>query len=215
MSYQYKDIKLEKITVIGAGNIGPDICLHFAKVFAADGVKMVLVDIAEPALESAKARIEKKIASGVQARAFRADLAEEMLGCISYTSNYADIAGSNLVLEAATEDDHIKGVIFGQVDDICAADTIFLSNSSHMRPEVIFRNTSNPGRCLVAHYFFPAERNPIVEIIPSAATNPVLTENLVGMYEAIGKVPMEVVSSYGYAIDPIFEGLFQNAILCL
>jgi enoyl-CoA hydratase/3-hydroxyacyl-CoA dehydrogenase len=215
MSYQYKNIKFEKITVIGAGNIGPDICLHFAKVFAADGVKMVLVDIAEPALESAKARIEKKIASGVQARAFRADLAEEMLGCISYTSNYADIAGSSLVLEAATEDDHIKGVIFGQVDDICAADTIFLSNSSHMRPEDIFRNTSNPGRCLVAHYFFPAERNPIVEIIPGAATDPVLTENLVGMYEAIGKVPMEVVSSYGYAIDPIFEGLFQNAILCL
>jgi len=84
-----------------------------------------------------------------------------------------------------------------------------------MRPEVIFRNTSNPGRCLVAHYFFPAERNPIVEIIPGADTDPVLTANLMAMYEAIGKVPMEVASSYGYAIDPIFEGLIQNAILCL
>jgi len=215
MSYQFKDIELSKITVIGAGNIGPDICLHFAKVFAADGVKMVLVDIAETALENAKTRIEKKIASGVKARAFRSDLAEMMLVSISYTSNYDDIAGSSLVLEAATEDEGIKDVIFRQVDTICDTSAIFLSNSSHMRPEVIFRNTSNPGRCLVAHYFFPAERNPIVEIIPAADTDRTLTTNLLGMYEAIGKVPMEVASSYGYAIDPIFEGLFQNAILCL
>ncbi len=215
MSYQFKNIELSKITIIGAGNIGPDICLHFAKVFAADGVKMVLVDIAEQALESARARIQKKVASGVKVRAFRADLADLMLESISYTSDYENITGSSLVLEAATEDEGIKDAIFKQVDAICDEKTIFLSNSSHMRPEVIFRNTSNPGRCLVAHYFFPAERNPIVEIIPGADTNPILTDNLLGMYEAIGKVPMEVASSYGYAIDPIFEGLFQNAILCL
>ncbi len=215
MSYQYKDIELAKISIIGAGNIGPDICLHFAKVFAKNGVKMVLLDISEQALESAKARIEKKIARGVEVRAFRADLAEAMLGCISYTTNYDDISGSSLVLEAATEDEAIKDAIFTQVDGICDQDAIFLSNSSHMRPEVIFRNTSNPGRCLVAHYFFPAERNPIVEIIPGKDTDTTLTANLLGMYEAIGKVPMEVASSYGYAIDPIFEGLFLNAILCL
>ncbi len=215
MSYQFKTIELSKITIIGAGNIGPDICLHFAKVFAANGVKMVLVDIAESALESARARIEKKIASGVKVRAFRPELAELMLASISYTSNYDNIAGSNLVLEAATEDEGIKDAIFKQVDAICDSNAIFLSNSSHMRPEVIFRNTSNPGRCLVAHYFFPAERNPIVEIIPGADTDETLTANLLGMYEAIGKVPMEVASSYGYAIDPIFEGLIQNAILCL
>jgi len=215
MSYQFKDIELSKITIIGAGNIGPDICLHFAKVFAAGGVKMVLVDIAQSALDGARARIEKKIASGVKARAFRADLAEKMLASISYTSNYDDITGSSLVLEAATEDEGIKDAIFRQVDAICDQNTIFLSNSSHMQPEVIFRNTSNRGRCLVAHYFFPAERNPIVEIIPGAETDKTLTANLLGMYEAMGKVPMEVASSYGYAIDPIFEGLFQNAILCL
>jgi len=215
MSYKFKDIELSKISIIGAGNIGPDICLHFAKVFAKDGVKMVLLDIAEKAVENARARIEKKIERGVEARAFRADLAEAMLACISYTTNYDDISGSSLVLEAATEDEGVKDAIFRQVDAICDKNAIFLSNSSHMRPEVIFRNTSNSGRCLVAHYFFPAERNPIVEIIPGKDTDTTLTANLLGMYEAIGKIPMEVASSYGYAIDPIFEGLFQNAILCL
>jgi len=215
MSYQYKDIVLEKITVIGAGNIGPDICLHFAKVFAADGVQMVLLDIAAEALDKARARIEKKVASGVKAHAFRPEQAATMLASISYTSDYAEVAGSSLVLEAATEDEAIKDAIFKQVDTLCDAKTIFLSNSSHMRPEVIFRNISHKARCLVAHYFFPAERNPIVEIVRGAETDATLTANLLGLYEAIGKVPMEVASSYGYAIDPMFEGLFQNAILCL
>ena len=154
MGYQFKDIELAKITIIGAGNIGPDICLHFAKVFAAHGVSLVLLDISEQALKSARTRIGKKVASGVDSRAFHADHAQKMLASICYSGNYADIAGSSLVLEAATEDDDIKDAIFKQVDTICGADTIFLSNSSHMLPEVIFRNISNPGRCLVAHYFF-------------------------------------------------------------
>ena len=85
MGYQFKDIELSIISIIGAGNIGPDICLHFAKVFAKDGVKMVLLDISEQALEIARARIEKKIERGVEARAFRADVAEAMLACISWT----------------------------------------------------------------------------------------------------------------------------------
>ena len=54
-----------------------------------------------------------------------------------------------------------------------------------------------------------------MESSPGKNTVATMTANLLGMYEAIGKVPMEVASSYGYAIDPIFEGLFQNAILCL
>jgi enoyl-CoA hydratase/3-hydroxyacyl-CoA dehydrogenase len=215
MSYTFKDIEISKISIIGAGNIGPDICLHFAKVFARDGVSMVLVDIAEEALVEARSRIAKKTARGVESGAFSESLGTAMTDSISYTTNYDDIAGSSLVLEAATEDEAIKDAIFRQVDEICDADTIFLSNSSHMRPEVIFKNISNPERCLVAHYFFPAERNPIIEIIPGAATDERLTANLLGMYEAIGKVPLKVTSSYGYAIDPIFEGLFQNAIMCL
>jgi enoyl-CoA hydratase / 3-hydroxyacyl-CoA dehydrogenase len=84
-----------------------------------------------------------------------------------------------------------------------------------MTPEVIFRNIANKGRCLVPHYFFPAERNPIVEVVPGKDTNANITEELLGFYEAIGKVPIEVQSSYGYAIDPIFEGLCELAVLCL
>ena len=125
MSYTHKDIDISKIAIIGAGNIGPDICLHFAKVFSRDGVKMILVDIAAEALVAAEARIEKKTQRGVEAGAFSAKLGEAIIASISYTTNYDNIAGSSLVLEAATEDERIKDAIFRQVDGICDDKAIF------------------------------------------------------------------------------------------
>lgn len=215
MAYQYKNLNINKLTVIGAGQIGPDICLHFAKVFVKNNVEFVIIDISSEALANAKAKIEKKISKGVETGAFKADIAEMMNKSITYSSDYNLIKGSGIVLEAATEDGRIKDLIFKQVEALTDDSCLFLSNSSHMQPEVIFRNIANKKRCLVTHYFFPADRNPVVEVVPGAATDPKITADLLGFYEAIGKVPIEVGSSYGYAIDPIFEGLCELAILCL
>jgi enoyl-CoA hydratase/3-hydroxyacyl-CoA dehydrogenase len=63
------------------------------------------------------------------------------------------------------------------------------------------------------HYFFPAERNVVVEIVPGAGTKDDVARWLMAFYEAVGKVPIRVGSRYGYAIDPIFEGLFLAALL--
>ncbi len=213
MSYQSHNISVAKLAVVGAGQIGPDIALHFSKVFVNHAVDLVLVDISADALAKAKAKIEKKINKGAETGAFKPEIAQAMKGSITYTLNYADIAGADIVLEAATEDEKIKDAIFQQVESVCGEQCLFFSNSSHMQPEVIFKNIRNQSRCLVTHYFFPAERNPVVEIVPSGQTDKVLVANLLGFYESIGKVPLEVKSSYGYAIDPIFEGLCQTAIM--
>ncbi len=215
MSYQYQNISVSKISIIGAGQIGPDIALYFSKVFVRHNVKIIIVDIAEIAIQNAKTKIEKKINRGVETGAFKPEMADNMKTSIDYTLNYKDIAGSDIVLEAATEDEKIKDAIFKQIEIYCNNECLFFSNSSHMQPEVIFKNINNQKRCLVTHYFFPAERNPVVEIIPSDKTDKNLVQDLLGLYESIGKVPIKVKSSYGYAIDPIFEGLCQTAILCL
>jgi enoyl-CoA hydratase/3-hydroxyacyl-CoA dehydrogenase len=215
MAYNYKNLNINKLSVIGAGQIGPDICLHFAKVFWKNNVEFVIIDISEDALAKAKAKIEKKINKGVETGAFKPEMAETMKNSITYSPDYDLVKGSGIVLEAATEDGKIKDLIFKQVEALTDDSCLFLSNSSHMKPEVIFRNIENKKRCLVTHYFFPADRNPIVEVIPGAETDPQITEDLLGFYEFIGKVPIEVKSSYGYAIDPIFEGLCELAVLCL
>ena len=215
MGYRYKDLNINKLSIIGAGQIGPDICLHFAKVFWRNNVELVLVDIASAALDKAQAKIEKKINKGVESGAFSNEMAQSMKNSIAYTSDYSLIRGADLVLEAATEDGKIKDLIFKQVAELVSDQCILLSNSSHMTPEVIFENIPHKNRCAVSHYFFPAERNPVVEIVSGKDTDPAITALLMGFYEAIGKVPIAVKSSYGYAIDPIFEGLCELAILCL
>ena len=59
MAYQYKNLNISKLSVVGAGQIGPDICLHFAKVFWRNNVEFVIVDISPEALENAQKKIEK------------------------------------------------------------------------------------------------------------------------------------------------------------
>jgi enoyl-CoA hydratase/3-hydroxyacyl-CoA dehydrogenase len=215
MSYKYKNLNITKISVVGAGQIGPDIALHFAKSLSGSGVKIVVIDISPDALDKAKNKVHKKIQKGLESGAFKPDQAQMIQDSLIFTSDYDAVKWSQIVIEAATEDENIKDKIFRQVETLTDSECIYLSNSSHMQPEVIFRNIKNKSRCLVAHYFFPAEINPIVELVPGADTADSVLNLMLGFYEAIGKVPIKVKSSYGYAIDPIFEGICQTAILCL
>ncbi len=213
MSFTHRGRTLNKIAVIGSGQIGPDIALFFTKVLSPFGVQTVVVDVAEQALEVGRSKLSKKIAKGVESGAFSAEQQAQMLECVDFTSDYDVVRGADFVVEAASEDQGLKGRIFKQIEALVDADAILASNSSHLEPEVIFADAEQQNRCCVIHYFFPAERNLMVEIIPSAQTDSAVTDWLMSFYEWMGKVPIEVKSRYGYAIDPIFEGLFQASAL--
>ncbi len=215
MSYHFNNRNIEKIAVVGAGQIGPDIALHFAKALSPYQAGVIVLDISAEALEAAEKKIEAKIGKGIASGAFKPAQAESIRQALEFTLDYGKIRGAGIVVEAATEEEGVKDAIFRKVEQIADGDCIFMSNSSHMQPEVIFRNITAKQRCLVAHYFFPAEINPIVEIVPGEGTSATLTHWLLSFYESIGKAPIRVKSAYGYAIDPVFEGLCQVAIQCL
>ena len=201
------------VGVIGSGQIGPDIALHFSKVLEPHGVPVFVVDIAAAALTSGAEKLAKKVEKGVASGAFAADQGKAIRDNVLFTSDYSVLKGATLVVEAATEDLAIKQKIFAQLEELVSADAILTSNSSHLEPERIFAKAKHPERCLVTHYFFPAERNPALEIVPHTGTRAEITSFLMRFFEAIGKAPIRVGSRYGYAIDPIFEGLFLAALL--
>ena len=213
MAWEIFGRKISKIGVVGSGNIGPDIALYFSKVLHEQGAAVVVVDIAEKALKSGEARVKGKLSRGVKTGAFRKEEVEAMVANISWTADYSQLSGADLVVEAATEDKAIKSKIFAQLEKICPETAIFASNSSHLEPEVIFAGVKNKKRCLVIHYFFPAERSIIVEVVPGKDTEPGVADFVMKFYEQIGKAPIKVKSRYGYAIDPIFEGIFLAAAL--
>ncbi len=217
MAYAHKGRTVRKVGVIGSGQIGPDIALYFTKVLHGAGVKVVVVDVSPAAIEKGKAKAEKKVRKGVETKAFAPDEADRMLANVEWTTDYQRVADCDLVVEAATEDEALKGKIFRSLDSLCAKDAILVSNSSHLEPEVIFAGLSpeSRGRTGVVHYFFPAERNIVVEVVPGKDTRPGTADWLLSFYEAIGKAPIRVKSRYGYAVDPIFEGLFQAAAIAV
>lgn len=215
MAFTFRGRTINKVGVIGSGQIGPDIALHFAKVLHSCDCHVVVVDVVQEALDKGKAKLFKKVDKGGETGAFSAADVEGMKSHVAFTSDYSQLKGADLVIEAATEDLPLKIRIFKQVEELVSPEAILGSNSSHLEPERIFSELRNKGRALCTHYFFPAERNPAMEIIPAKDTNSEVTEFMMRLYESMGKIPVRVGSRYGYAVDPLFEGLMLAGIQCV
>ena len=215
MAFDFQGIAIRKIGVVGSGQIGPDIALHLAKTFHEHQVPVIVVDVSQEALAKGRAKLVKKVEKGVQSGAFTPQMGEAMVQGTVFTQDYEQLRGVDLVIEAASEDLALKRKIFQSLESLCPETTVLASNSSHLEPEVIFENLKSKKRALVIHYFFPAERNPLVELVPSADTDPKVVSRLMSLYEHLGKVPIQIGSRYGYAVDPIFEGLFLASALCV
>ncbi|HEY6826362.1 MAG TPA: 3-hydroxyacyl-CoA dehydrogenase family protein, partial [Gemmatimonadaceae bacterium] len=215
MSFVHRNFVVDHIGVVGSGQIGPDIALYFAKALAPFGVGVTVVDVSPDALARGRAKLEQKVAKARETGAFSAAQAEAIMSAVTFTTDYDALRSANLVVEAATENLEIKRRIFEQLEALCASTAVLASNSSHIEPGRIFETMRRRDRALVLHYFFPAERNPIVEIVSGPDTSPVLADTMMGFYEAIGKVPVRVGGRYGYAVNPIFEGLFLAAAIAV
>lgn len=204
---------IRKVGVIGSGNIGPDIALHFSQTLTAHGVPVVVVDIAQSALEAGSKKAEYKMNKAVEKKIVKKEDAEAVIRNMTFTTDYGKLGDADLVIEAAFERLDVKKKIFAQLEDSCPKTAILASNSSHMTPEEIFPDMKGKGRCLVLHYFFPAEKNILLEIVPAKETDPALVDYFMKFYEFLGKAPIRVKSRFGFAINPFFEGIFLGALL--
>jgi enoyl-CoA hydratase/3-hydroxyacyl-CoA dehydrogenase len=156
---------IRKIGVIGSGNIGPDIALHFSQNLYPYGVPVVVVDIAQAALDSGSKKTESKVNKAIDKKIYKKDEGDALFRNILFTTDYGKLSDADLVIEAAFERIDVKHKIFAQLEETCPKTTILASNSSHIPPEEIFPKIKNKARCLVLHYFFPAERNILLEIV--------------------------------------------------
>lgn len=202
-----------KVGIIGCGNIGPDIALHFSQSLLPYDVSVVIVDILDSALNEGKKKIQTKLSKAKEKGTLKEGEEEKILGNIVFSRDYKNLSDADLIIEAAFEKIEVKQAIFEQCEKICSEKTILASNSSHIIPEEIFKNLRNKNRTLVIHYFFPAERNPLIEIIPNKETDHQLVDYLMKFYEFIGKAPIKVKSRYGYAVNPVFEALLLASAL--
>ena len=204
---------IRKVGVIGSGNIGPDIALHFSQTLHAYHVPVVVVDIVQSALDAGSKKAGSKMAKAAEKKIFKKEEADAIFRNMTFTTDYGRLSDADLVIEAAFERVDVKMKIFAQLEETCPKTAILASNSSHMTPEDIFPNMKDKSRCLVLHYFFPAERNILLEIVPARETAPALVDYFMKLYELIGKAPIRVKSRFGFAVNPFFEGIFLAGAL--
>jgi enoyl-CoA hydratase/3-hydroxyacyl-CoA dehydrogenase len=202
---------VHRVAVVGSGNIGPDVALFFARAFVRHGVPVILHDISQDALDAGRDRISQKLRRGGAGGLFSPFEIESLQKSVKDTLDPSLLTGCDLVIEAVTEDLALKQGVFERVERIVPPQAILASTSSHLEPERIFERVKRQDRTLVHHFFFPAERNPLIEIV--AGPKSTATEWCCRFYESLGKVPIRARSRYGYAVNPIFEGLFLAAML--
>lgn len=201
------------IAVIGAGTIGPDIGYYLKS--ALPGLKLYLVDVSQEAVDRAIQRfhdyVGKALKRGAMTEAEGKTITENLIGTLDYNA----LSDVDWVLEAATENVELKRKIFAQVEGIIRPDALITSNTSSLPAEQIFRDLKHKQRATVTHFFTPAWRNPIVEVIDWKHTDKDVIAYLRWLFCITGKVPLVTADVASFMLDRIFTNWCNEAAMLL
>ena len=201
------------VAVIGAGSIGPDIGYYLKS--ALPGLQLTLVDLRQPAIDSALARLRGYADKAVARGKMDAAAAAAALDGLHGSTDLDAITGCDWVIEAATEDLGLKRRLFADVEARVAADAAITSNTSSLPAARIFAALRHPGRATVTHFFAPAWRNPVVEVIDWPGADPALVGWLRRVFCATGKLPLLTTDAPCFMLDRVFDNWCNEAALLL
>jgi enoyl-CoA hydratase/carnithine racemase/3-hydroxyacyl-CoA dehydrogenase len=197
--------------VIGSGRIGPGLALFFSRALTPHGVPVFVTDLSPRALDEGREYTARRLLKAVDLRQVQSDQAQAVANNIRFSPDKSFLVECDLVIEAVPERLETKISVFDDLERLVNPQAILASNSSHLEPEILFAKARHPERTIVLHHFFPAETNPLVEVVAGPKTR--VTEGCLRFYETLGKVPIRAGARYGYALNPIFEGFFLAALL--
>lgn len=158
---------INRVAVIGAGTMGAGI----AQVSAAAGVHVTVVDVSQVAIERGQRVIAGSLERLVSKGKLTAAQKAEALARIHATTDYAALANSQLVIEAATENLELKLRILRQVDELVAKDAIIATNTSSLSITQLAAAVSAPARLIGMHFFNPVPMMALVEFIRGLQTS--------------------------------------------
>jgi 3-hydroxybutyryl-CoA dehydrogenase len=205
-------MSIQNITVIGAGTMGNGI----AHVFAQSGFNVTLVDVDENRIKAGVEAISKNLDRQVKKETISAAEKEETVARISTNLDLkSSVPGSDLIIEAATENPAIKGEIFRTLDETARPGAILASNTSSISITQIAAQTSRPDKVIGMHFFNPVPVMKLVEIIRGLATSDETYATVKAMSEKLGKIPVEVQDYPGFISNRILMPMINEAIFCV
>lgn len=197
------------VAVIGAGTIGPDIGYYLKS--ALPKMTLRLIDVAQPPLDRAVKRFGDYARKAVERGKMSEAQAKLILDNVKASTDYETIRDADWVIEAATEDLALKRRIFALVESIVREDALITSNTSSLPAARIFSELRNKARATVTHFFAPAWRNPIVEVIRWKEADPAIVDDLNWLFCITGKTPLVTDDVPCFMLDRIFDNWCNEA----
>ena len=202
---------IEKVLVVGAGFMGAGI----AQVSAASGYKVMLWDLEKEYVKASLGKMEASLEDRVTKGKMTAEDKTTIMGRIEIIDEFKDGADADLVIEAVIEDLAVKCDVFGRLDGICKAETIFASNTSAIPITSIANATKRPDKFIGTHFFSPVPVMKLVEIVRGLKTSALTCQITKNYVDTLGKVGVMVKDAPGFLINRVMHAFRQEILACM
>lgn len=196
---------IKKIGILGAGMMGAGI----AYACAQRGLQVVLKDVSMEAAEKGKSYAEKALHKRLQQGRTDEQKMQAILERIQPTASSEDLTGCELVIEAVFESRDLKAQVTTEAEAQLDASAIFASNTSTLPITGLAQASARPQNFIGLHFFSPAEKMPLVEIIRGEQTSDETLARAFAFVQQIGKTPIVVNDSRGFFTSRVF-GCYTN-----
>jgi len=202
---------MTRVAVVGAGTMGNGI----AHVFAVSGWDVALVDVAQGPLDAAISTIRKNLDRQVQKGKVAAEDAKAALGRIRPSLEIGSVAGSAIVIEAASENPEVKFSLFSSMDAQAAPDAVLATNTSSISITEIAAHTHRPDKVIGMHFMNPVPIMQLVEVIRGHATSDATAAWVMDLARGLGKTPVEVNDYPGFVSNRVLMPMINEAVYCV
>ncbi len=199
---------IEKVGVAGCGLMGSGI----AEIAAKAGCDVVVREVDDRALAAGRARVEKSLARAVDKGKLAAELRDEALGRIAFTTSLDHLGSCQLVIEAIVESLEAKKELFGYLDGVSPPETIFASNTSSLTVTEMAAATSRPDRFVGLHFFNPVPVMKLVEVVRTIVTSDETFDAARAFAKRVGKTPVAAKDNSGFVVNLLLVPYLLDAI---
>jgi 3-hydroxyacyl-CoA dehydrogenase/enoyl-CoA hydratase/carnithine racemase len=204
--------KIKKVGMLGGGAMGSGI----VNLLLNNGFDAILWDISDEAIRKGIEAIRKTFAYPIKKGKMTQEGLDKLIQeHLKTTTSLEDLKGVDLIVEAVLEDMKIKQDIWKRLEGISRPDVVFGTNTSALPITEIASVLKDPGRMIGLHFFNPAERMQLLEIICGKKTSDQTLSTSVAFGRAIRKVPIVVNDGPGFYVSRQLGGLMGESVFML
>ncbi len=204
-------IEVRKVGVVGLGTMGAGI----AQVCVQAGVETVGREVSDELGAAARGRIDHYLSRGVEKGRLTEEEREAALQRLMTTTELAELADCDLVIEAVVEELEAKRVLFAELEAVVRPEAVLATNTSALSVAAIAELTARPERVVGMPFFNPAPVLPLVEVVRAAQSSDEAVETAYAFAERIGKQPIRCADTPGFVVNRILIPLLNDCVRVL